>query len=144
MRDAFYMHMIAGSICKNHVFWVEQPAGDELLLCTKLHPEAPVEMQSMALMTSGTVGSATRQQALKDNKLKVIDVPGTKEVKQVEVYTKWRPFVDTPHKETMCPIPKYEVLLRQKAVKVEKAKVIRDKKRNHEEEEGNKNRQPRR
>jgi hypothetical protein len=95
-------------------------------------------MQSMALMTIGPVGSATRQQALTDYKLKVIDVPRIKDIKQVELYTKLHPFVDTVYKEAMCPRHKDEALLRQKAVKVEKAKVVRYKKRKHEEEEGNK------
>jgi hypothetical protein len=138
MLDAFCKPRAAGSISKNNMFWVEQPTGEELLMCTKLQIEALMEMPSMAVKTSGPVGSATRKQALKDYKLKVLDVPGIKDIKQVELYTKCRPFVETLYNESMLPRPKYEVLLRQKAVKVEKAKVARYKKQNHEEEEGNK------
>jgi hypothetical protein len=130
MFGTFYRPISAGLIHKNHMFWVEQSTCNELLLCTKLHPDAPAETQSMALMTSGPVG--------KDYKLKVLDVPGVKDIKQVELYTDWRPFMYTQYNDSMCRRPNDEVLLCQKAVKVGKAKVIRDKKLKHEEEEGDK------
>ena len=59
------------------------------------------------------------------------DPPGLNELKQVELYTKWRKIVPKEHWESTCPKPRQEILDRvknEKKVKARKRKQVKDEK----------------
>ena len=58
--------------------------------------------------------------------------PGLKEIKQVELFPKWRQFVPEKYKDETCPDPGVEVL---NSVKGKKAKLLKDKEKEKKQKE---------
>ena len=64
-------------------------------------------------------------QNLKSKFPKICDNKGLPEIKQVELYTKWRHLLPDEYKDIMCPKPDDNILLRVKKERSEKAKTKR-------------------
>ena len=54
--------------------------------------------------------------------------PGLREIKQVELWSKYRPLVPVEFREECCPKPAKEVIYREKNKKKAKGKIKRDEK----------------
>ena len=58
--------------------------------------------------------------------------PGLREIKQVELWKKYRPLVPEEHREECCPMPSKEILDGEKNRKNAKSKMKRDAKKKKE------------
>jgi hypothetical protein len=56
-------------------------------------------------------------------------IPGLREIKQVELWSKYRPLVPKEYRDECCPMPCKEVIEREKNKKKEKGKLKRDEKK---------------
>ena len=61
-----------------------------------------------------------RRPDMKETTRKKIPFPGVKEIKQVELYTKWRNYVPEEYKEEMCPEVAPGVIKKQRLEKSER------------------------
>jgi hypothetical protein len=61
-----------------------------------------------------------RRPDMKETTRKKIPFPGVKEIKQVELYTKWRNYVPEEYKEKMCPEVAPVVIKKQRLEKSER------------------------
>jgi hypothetical protein len=68
-------------------------------------------------------------QLMKQYQLQPLTPPGLKEIKQVELWTKWRKFIPHQFQDEICPKPDVGVLQRIKSEKNEKLKQAAKKKR---------------
>ena len=94
MLDTFYKPFDSGTVQKNHMFWVNSSG-----LTT---------MYSMEFRDSHDINSKDFHKGRIDmqctnnlymHRLEAIQAPGLKEIKMVELYTKWHPFVPDPYKD---------------------------------------------
>ena len=52
--------------------------------------------------------------------LVVIEPPGTREIKQVELFIKWRPLIPEKYRDLTCPKPPPEIIEMTRQSKIEK------------------------
>ena len=62
-------------------------------------------------------------QGMKDSFPNMENAPGVAEIKQVELFLKWRAFVPEEYQKSICPEPSEEVLHKIKRERYEKTKV---------------------
>lgn len=86
----------------------------------------------------GKVSHEERVHAMKSTARSKIPFPGIKEIKRVELATKWRKYVPVQYQEAMCPLVAEEVLTRQKKEKNERAAKRKAAKRTPGDEHGKK------
>ena len=79
--------------------------------------------------TDRFVRNEDRFRILREFPLKQIVAPGMKEIKQVELYTKWRKFVPAEYADEICPKPPDEILERVQKERSEKSKERNARKR---------------
>ena len=126
--DMFYKRFTTGSVLRGHIFESEMPS-----------IEGANQSASIRIIDSDVEGSysltqnlfkninhpwlegLTREEALASIQPNVIDAPSIKEIKQCELYLKWRKFVPTIFQDNICPKPSDEILNRNKEIKREKA-----------------------
>jgi hypothetical protein len=72
-------------------------------------------------------------QLMKEYQLQQLKEPGLKEIKQVELWTKWRKFIPHQFQSEICPEPEVAVLQRIKNEKKEKLKQAAKKKEKMEQ-----------
>lgn len=121
LLDRFYKPFPAGSVQSNHVFWVE--SARPTIVFTK---ETALEPSiSINFCKDKFVSNEDRLRELREYSLKGIAAPGMKEIKQVELYTKWRRFVPLEFADEICPKPPDEIL-----EKVQKERSNKSKERN--------------
>ena len=75
------------------------------------------------------VANRNGQQELSRYILKQVAAPGLKEIKQVELYSKFRKFVPVEFRDEICPRPSEQVLQNIKKARSEKAKERTTRKR---------------
>ena len=69
------------------------------------------------------------------NELDLLPRPGLKDIKFVELFTKWRPILPSWARDSTCPKPPDEVLERVKASRTSKSKERAGKKRKLDEDD---------
>jgi hypothetical protein len=72
-------------------------------------------------------GGADRRAVLMATELESLPAPGLREIKQVELYTKYRPLVPEMYRDELCPTPSDEILKRIAKQKDDKRKSKRSK-----------------
>jgi len=101
--DIFYDKFPPSKIQQNHIFWVEDVDPTKMYL--KRSDEADFEKIDFK---KSSVRDRTRQ--LQNYILTAVEAPGLKEIKQVELWSKFRKFVPPEFQDEICPRPSDEVL----------------------------------
>ncbi len=121
LLDRFYKPFPAGTVQGSHVFWVE--SGQPTVVLTK---ETALEPTIIINFCNGKfITRENRVRELKEFSLKPVAAPGMKEIKQVELFTKWRKFVPAEFADKICPKPPDEILNN-----VQKARSEKNRERN--------------
>jgi hypothetical protein len=121
--DRFYMRFQSGTVQCNHIFSVAQERGETVMsLC-----EADGEQVTTRKFKRGKATVEVRRQAMKETTRDNIPFPGIKEIKQVELFTKWREYVPQDFKDEMCPTVEFGIIKQQRLEKRER-KAKRQKK----------------
>ena len=107
--QAYYRKPVSGSITRTHVFTFVRE-GDTVKL--KLQDCRGSEARRQTLVKSKRGESAaTRLDALKKlDGLKECNAPGLKDIKAVELFTKWRKFLPKEAQDKTCPKPSDEIM----------------------------------
>ena len=128
--DRLYKRPAAGTINKNHIFRADK--NDLAQLTTERIKGVDVKVQNLNTIkdTSSGGNKGARTRILKYGKVDLIKSLGLKPIKQVELYTKWRPLVPDEYKDSICPKPHESVFEMVKKDKAEKrtAKEVTKKK----------------
>ncbi len=119
LLDKFYKKFPAGTIQRNHIFWVDD--SNPTRIYTKISDEADVEVLNLQ-----TGQHRDRVQSLQSYNLALIPAPGLKDIKQVELYTKFRKFVPFEFRDEICPRPAQQVIDNIKKARSEKARASRN------------------
>ena len=84
------------------------------------------------------IGTTERQSLLNAGPEKMYTQrPGLSEIKQVELFTKWRNLLDDESKDITCPEPSKEASMRVKEAKIERKKLKEDVKKKKAERDKN-------
>jgi hypothetical protein len=118
LLDVFYKNFPSGSIQGNHVFWVE--AANPTTVYTR---ESWLDITvSIDFKSSKFSRDADRLEQLNNFTLQGLQPPGLRDIKQVELYSKWRKFVPAEFADDICPKPSDEVLARVAQTKGDKSR----------------------
>ena len=82
--------------------------------------EAPAKVFDFRLGPEGETDDE-RKERMKNTPLAVIPAPGLKEIKQIELFKKWRPYVPRKYQDEICPVVSDEMIEREKKRKRERA-----------------------
>ena len=104
MLDVFYKQLNSGTVQKNHMFWVTSAKATTII--SKEYKDATQTVAKDFLKNSKD-GVGSRKQQLDAYVLIMLKPPGLKEIKMVELYSKWRPHVPEPYRDLI-----YDVLER--------------------------------
>jgi hypothetical protein len=115
MLDHFYKQIAPGTINKNHMFWVDKSAPTTLHL--KEWTKGIASSQNLIL---GKDSTEERREAMRSYAFKGLKPPGLSELKQVDLYLKYRPFIPPEHQDEICPRPSDEVMEKIKKERNEK------------------------
>ena len=124
--DKFYKKLEPGSIQKNHIFEVSHST--TLVLKTD-NITTNVSQDTQELRKGGGKNNICRKDQLRQIPRSKIKDPGVAEIKQVELYTKYRKFVPDQFQEDICPYPGKDIMERIKDSRNEKARERAAKKR---------------
>ena len=121
--DKLYKRPAAGTVTCNHIFRAD--SGNLAQLATESVKNVDVQIQKLnKVKHNSTAGEkAARTRVLRHGTPQVITPPGVKPIKQVELYTKWRPVVPEEFRDHICPKPPDHVLELVKKQKAEKQKA---------------------
>ena len=114
--DTFYMRFQSGTVQCNHIFSVAKETGETVMSLL----EADGEETKTRKFKRGKATLEDRRPAMKETTRDKIPFPGVKEIKQVELFTKWRAYVPEEYKEEMCPKVELEVIKKQRLEKRER------------------------
>ena len=109
--DKFYKKLEPGSIQKNHIFEVSHST--TLVLKTD-NITTNVSQDTQELCKGGGKNNICRKDQLRQIPRSKIKDPGVAEIKQVELYTKYRKFVPFQFQEDICPYPGKDIMERIK------------------------------
>ena len=116
MSETFYTKL-SGQVKTNHVFTVKASNYTTMILQIQHDSEE-------ILINCKKRGTGTNKNCLENLKsfiLLPLDAPGVKEIKQVELYRKWRPYIPQYAQDITCPKPDDAIHLRHKdTVKVKR------------------------
>jgi len=121
--DKFYMRFQSGTVQRNHIFSVAKERGETVMSLF----EADGEEIATRNFKRGKATSEERRAAMKETTRDNLPFPGVKEIKQVELFTKWREYVPQDYKEEMCPKVEIDIIKQQRLEKRER-KAKRQKK----------------
>jgi hypothetical protein len=119
--DKLYTKLDAGTTTKNHVFTVRKN-GENLKMDKREDRDAEIEYQTL-LRCGQSVGDPAKNEYLADSFLSHCDRPDMREIKQVELYMKWRKVVPLRYGYEIWPLPSAEVLNRFKTERTDGAKA---------------------
>ena len=127
-QDKFYRTPTGGEFKKNHVFIIKKSKATVLVKKDDWDSEEAYDnlIPNRRSRKAMVLSKATRKLAIAQmtNELKVLKPPGLREIKAVEMFTKWRNVVPNDHRrDIICPRPSEEIM---KRVKEEKNKKVRD------------------
>jgi hypothetical protein len=89
-------------------------------------------LEDALFQTYPIIKTATNRDTMLRSKLVMLDPPGLKEIKQVELYTKYRKYVPLEWQDETCPRPAQAVLDKFKLEKNEKVKSAIEKKKDQQ------------
>ena len=101
MLSQFYNPLVSGTVLCNHVFRAQSSHVGEIV--TQSDRDGPENRQKLA--TDKNIPSDQRASLLSSFELEEMEPPGLKEIKKVELYTKWRKFVPEQFQDIICPKP---------------------------------------
>ena len=122
--DGFYSRFPTGSMKSNHVFSVSAEEPTKMKI-REDHEQDPMVVEFRVDYGRKVETTKERRERMKNTARATIGFPGLREIKQLELSKKWRPYVPYPWKDIMCPLVSAEVVQRQKA----EAKQRRDNKK---------------
>eukprot|EP00536_Pseudo-nitzschia_multiseries_P016373 jgi/Psemu1/45970/gm1.45970_g len=123
LEDLFYKDLKTGTIRPGHIFTVESDASTTIKIWQDCLGTADISVQD--LQKRVTVVDCDRRlwEAVQDFVLLDPVAPtGIKEIKQIELYTKWRKLVPVEFVDIICPYPGDEVLRKFKEERNRKAR----------------------
>jgi hypothetical protein len=94
---------------------------------TKIYTKKSDEADVEEIDIKAPLQNGDRFQKLQSYSLTQITAPGLREIKQVEMYTKFRKFVPEEFRDEICPRPSQQVLENIKKARSEKAKARSEK-----------------
>jgi hypothetical protein len=121
----FYTKFASGTIFKNHIFACNLSAPTTLSIKEWRDAETDVKRNFSKRGTNG----ADRAELMKLYQLEQLTAPGLREIKQVELWTKWRKFIPHEYQAEICPEPDFEIVQRIKNEKKAKLKLVAAKKK---------------
>ena len=121
--DEFYAKFPPSTIQQNHIFWVEEENP------TKMYLKRSDEADVAVINFERSSGRRDRTRQLSNYIIKPIPAPGLREIKQVELYAKFRKFVPREFQDEICPRPSDEVLENIKQSRSQKTKARNVRKR---------------
>lgn len=122
--NKLYTRLADGTIKDNHIFRVTAAAGStKIRVMTDDTPGC--EFNELQNLKKRGVSEQARQDILKNQLPNALEPPGLREIKQVELYRKWRKFVPEEFQDEICPKPPDEVLNRIRDEKTKKARAKR-------------------
>ncbi len=107
LLDKFYQSFQAGSIQKNHLFWVESSNPTKMFMKPSADSDTII---SYEFKTSTKIADLNRMQQLQQLSPVSLQQPGIKPIKQVELYKNWRPFEHSEYRDEICPKTSDEVI----------------------------------
>jgi hypothetical protein len=124
MHEQFYTKYKNNTIIPNHIFRAKSssPRGT---VATQTDTSTAEVLQSIRL-TGGSETDAERATRMLDvikNQMVQLEPPGLKEIKIVELATKWRKFVPAELQDEICPVPSQELLNRIKEQRKKKSQA---------------------
>jgi hypothetical protein len=117
--NTFYKKFPRGHIFTNHIFSCNSSAPTTLRI--KEWRDAPTEKKK-SFVKRGTAGSDCSE-LMKQYELEQLMEPGLQEIKQVELWVKWRKFIPPQFRDEICPRPNEKIIARIKKEKNDKLKV---------------------
>jgi hypothetical protein len=129
--DKFYLRFQSGTVQRNHIFSVAKETGGETVMSLR---EADGEESTVRKFKRGKATLEERRLALKETARDNIPFPGVREIKQVELFTKWREYVPEDFKDEMCPEVALDVI-KQQRLETRERKAKRQKKADHKKED---------
>ena len=123
--DRLYKDLTKPGVKRWQIFEVEKELpGQELSMVFKTSNRPDAAFMTFPIKKKTTTNREEKLTA----QLNQLDAPGRKDIKQVELYTKFRKFVPEDYQEECCPKPSDEILDRFKIEKTEKIKLHKQKK----------------
>jgi hypothetical protein len=135
LQDRLYKPFPTGMIVDNHVFIVKASDGATNLRVKTDYSDACETNELLAFKKTRGLSAQERAVILQEGPA-AIPAPGLAEIKEVELYTKWRRYIADPYKDIIAPKPADSVLARVQAEKNKKARRRGGKKRRREQQEG--------
>ena len=123
LLDKFYKKFVAGSVKKNHWFWVDD-SSPTVMNTQSHHNDEDAERTT----NNHLIRMQDRLNKMKEafNNKQLLKAPGMKPIKQVELWKKWGPFIPEDERNELCPKPPTDII---KAVAEERASKQAGKKR---------------
>ena len=114
---------------KFHCFYYSDDYEGKIVKQYTINKDKKVKESIVSFVKNATNEEVTLwKQNLKTKFPKVCENGGLPEIKQVELYTKWRHLLPNEYQDIMCPKPDDNILLRVKKQRSEKAKAKRNNK----------------
>jgi hypothetical protein len=107
LLDKYYNNFKTGTIRQNHVFCMSNQDPDLNMKCAT-HDGAKFVLQPM--LKRGAKFSDDHRKEIQDYVLETLKPPGLRPIKQVELYTNFRPYVPRKYWAETCPKPTDEVI----------------------------------
>lgn len=120
LQDRLYTKFDSGTITDNHVFSVKASEG-ATNLTIKTDLTGVCEMDELFEFEKTEMSEQERAAILQEAPI-AIPAPGLAEIKQVELYTKWRVYIAEQYRDIIAPKPADDILAR---IRVEKNKNAR-------------------
>jgi hypothetical protein len=120
MLDTFYCNFEPETMIRvNHIFKVDDMDGNMEMQCYT-HDDSTCARQPM--LKRGDKVGVERLLEMKNFSLETLKAPGMREIKQVELYKKWRQYVDPQYWDETCPEPPAAVMQHVRSDKADKRK----------------------
>jgi hypothetical protein len=104
--DKFYTGFVMGTVTPAHVFEVESLNPTKMMIRDAItEPYTAQNFRKNTKTPETDEDCRARVEAMKAASVPVIPFPGIKEIKQVELYSKWRKFLPEEFRDVTCPKP---------------------------------------
>ena len=105
MQNEFYKELKSGMIQINHCF--DGTVDNPTVMNVKEDRDAINKLQNLK---KGMLSAEEWMQQMRTYKFKQLLQPGLKDIKRVELYKKWHPFVPVEFQDEICPQPPENVI----------------------------------
>ena len=124
--EKIYKDLNKPGVKKWQIFSVTKPDNNDMKLSMVFRSS---NLEDALVQTYPIIKTATNRDTMIRSKLVMLDPPGLKDIKQVELYTKYRKYVPIEWQDETCPRPAQAVLDKFKLEKNEKVKSALEKKK---------------